>query len=62
MTVNATIVGTEISLTPSFIGVQPGSYTDANGNTVEPLGDIEATAFELINALDSTQQVSAILD
>ena len=52
VTVNATIVGPNISLTPSFIGVEPVEYTDANGNTVRPLGDIEDEAFALINALE----------
>ena len=61
VTVNATIVGSNISLTPSFIGVQPGEYTDANGNTVRPLGDIEGEAFALVNSLDATQQKAAIL-
>jgi hypothetical protein len=61
VTVNATIVGPNISLTPSFIGVQPGTYTDANGTTVRPLGDIADEAFALVNALDATQQQAAIL-
>lgn len=61
VTINATIVGPNISLTPSFIGVQPGTYTDASGNTVRPLGDIEDEAFALVNSLDSTQQQAAVL-
>jgi hypothetical protein len=61
VTINATIVGPNISLTPSFIGVQPATYTDANGNTIRPLGDIEDEAFALINSLDATQQQAAIL-
>ena len=61
ITVNATIAGANISLTPSFIGVQPATYTDANGNTVRPLGDIEDEAFALVNSLDATRQKAAIL-
>jgi hypothetical protein len=61
VTVNATVVGPNIALTPSFIGVQPATYTDANGNTVRPLGDIEDEAFALVNSLDATQQKAAIL-
>ncbi len=61
VTVNATIVGSNIALTPSFIGVQPGSYTDDTGTTVQPLGAIEEDAFALVNALDATQQQTAIL-
>jgi hypothetical protein len=61
VTVNATLVGSNISLTPSFIGVQPATYTDANGSTVRPLGDIEDEAFALVNSLDATQQKAAVL-
>jgi hypothetical protein len=61
VTVNATIVGPNISLAPSFIGVQPATYIDAGGKTVRPLGDIEDQAFTLINLLDATQQKAAIL-
>ncbi len=61
VTVNATIVGSNLALTPSFIGVQPAEYTDANGDTVRPLGDIEEDAFALVTALDATQQQAAIL-
>ncbi len=61
VTVNATIAGPNISLTPSFIGAQPASYTDAKGNTVRPLGDIEDEAFALVTSLDATQQKAAIL-
>jgi hypothetical protein len=61
VTVNATVVGSNISLTPSFIGVQPASYTDANGATIRPLGDIEDEAFALVNSLDATQQKAAVL-
>jgi hypothetical protein len=61
VTINATIVGSNLSLTPSFIGVQPATYTDAGGNTVRPLGDIEDEAFALVNSLDATQQATAIL-
>jgi hypothetical protein len=61
VTINATIVGPNVSLTPSFIGVQPATYTDANGNTVRPLGDIEAEAFALVNSLNAMQQQAAIL-
>jgi hypothetical protein len=61
VTINATIVGPHLSLTPSFIGVEPAAYTDANGNTVRPLGDIERDAFALVNWLDAEQQQAAIL-
>jgi hypothetical protein len=61
VTVNATIAGTELSLTPSFIGVQPATFTDAAGKTVRPLGDIEDEAFALINSLDASAKKKAII-
>lgn len=61
VTINATIVGPNLSLTPSFIGVEPATYTDADGKTVRPLGDIERDAFVLIGALDAEQRRAAIL-
>jgi hypothetical protein len=61
VTINATVVGPNLSLTPSFIGVEPSTYTDADGKTVRPLGDIERDAFVLVGALDADQQRAAIL-
>jgi hypothetical protein len=61
VTINATIVGPHLSLTPSFIGVEPATYADANGETVRPLGDIERDAFALVNWLEAEQQQTAIL-
>jgi hypothetical protein len=61
VTINATIVGPHLSLSPSFIGVEPATYTGADGNTVRPLGDIEREGFALINWLDAEQQRAAIL-
>ena len=58
---NATIAGGRVSMTPSFIGSLPATYTDAAGNTVRPLGDIEDESFALINSLDETQKQAAIL-
>ena len=61
VTINATIVGPNLVLTPSFIGVEPATYTDASGKEVRPLGDIERDAFALVNWLDPEQQRAAIL-
>lgn len=60
VTINATIAGPNVVLTPSFIGVEPASYTDADGTTVRPLGDIERDGFALVNWLDADQQKDAI--
>lgn len=61
VTINATLVGSNLALYPSFIGSQPTSYTDNSGNTVRPLGDIDNESFALINLLDATQRQAAIL-
>lgn len=61
LAVNATVAGGRVSVTPSFIGDQPASYTDGSGNTVRPLGDIEDEAFALVNSLDDTQKKAAVL-
>jgi hypothetical protein len=60
VTLNATVVGDEVALTPSFIGAEPGGYTDASGQTVRPLGDIEDDAFALITGLDDAQRAAAV--
>lgn len=61
VTVNATVAGSSIALTPSFIGVQPATYKDANGTTIRPLGDIDDTASALLNSLDASQKAKAVL-
>jgi uncharacterized protein DUF3500 len=61
VTINATVVGPHVSLTPSFIGVQPATFTDASGAVVRPLGDIEHDALALMNWLDADQQRTASL-
>lgn len=61
VTVIATISGSNVALTPSFIGAQPTSYKDANGNTVTPLGDIDTTAIALLNSLTADQKAKAVL-
>ena len=60
VTVNATIKGADVSVTPSFIGVQPAVY-DSEGNEVRPLGTIEDDAYALVGALDADQQQQAVL-
>jgi Protein of unknown function (DUF3500) len=61
VTVNATVAGGRISVTPSFIGDQPSSYTDATGKTVVPLGDIQDESFALVNSLTGAQKQAAVL-
>jgi Protein of unknown function (DUF3500) len=61
LAVNATVAGGRVSATPSFIGDQPATYTDAAGETVRPLGDIEDEAFALVNSFDAPQKQAAVL-
>jgi hypothetical protein len=61
LAVNATIAGGHVSATPTFLGDQPASYTDASGATVRPLGDIQDEAFALVGSLSDTQKQAAVL-
>lgn len=61
ITVNATATPNGIALTPSFIGVQPSTYTNADGTEVRPLGDIRDAALALVTSLDAEQQAEAVL-
>jgi hypothetical protein len=60
ITVNATIHGDNLSLTPSFIGAQPAKYTSGS-STVRPLGDIEDEAFALVGSLERSEKSKAVL-
>ncbi|MCU1369283.1 MAG: hypothetical protein JWO77_477 [Ilumatobacteraceae bacterium] len=60
VTVNATIKGADVSVTPSFIGVQPAVY-DSDGNEIKPLGTIESDAYAVVNSLEDDQQSDAVL-
>jgi uncharacterized protein DUF3500 len=60
VTINATVAGSNIALTPSFPGCQPCEYT-ANNQTVRPVGEVTDKAFTLISALDAAQQQQAVL-
>ncbi|TDC42702.1 DUF3500 domain-containing protein [Micromonospora sp. KC213] len=61
LTVNATIEGDKLSLTPTVLGVQPGTYTASDGTTVRPLGDITDKAFALVNLLHGSARGRAVL-
>ena len=60
LALNLTIHGSEGVLTPSLTAAQPATYT-LKGKTIRPLGAENDLAFQLINALDATQQSKAIL-
>ena len=61
ITINATVVGPNLSLNPSFIGVQPATYTDTDGNEIRALGDIWDDAFAFLSSLDTDQLGQAVL-
>jgi hypothetical protein len=58
---NITFVGSTTVMTPSHTGCQPCTYT-IDAQTIQVLGDEYAKALALINALDATQQDTAMLD
>jgi hypothetical protein len=60
MTVNATVVGPNIAVTPSFPGCQPCEYS-LESQTVRETGDVTDRALALVNALDATQQAQTVL-
>ncbi len=60
LAINATIVGSNITMSPSLIAVQPGSYP-LNGVTVTPLGDEYTKGYALITSMNADQQKQAIL-
>ena len=60
LSVNATVAGGTLTMTPSFLGAEPATY-DANGNTVRPLGDLADQAFALVNSLSGATRERAVL-
>jgi hypothetical protein len=60
LSVNATLRGDALSLTPSFVGAQPATYR-ADGTEVRPLGAISDEAFALVNMLDGGGRQRAVL-
>ncbi|MFF5085043.1 DUF3500 domain-containing protein [Actinoplanes sp. NPDC000266] len=60
VTVNATVKGDDLSMTPSFIGAQPGTYT-SDGAEVRPLGDIIDEAYALVSSFDAADKKKAVL-
>ncbi len=60
LAINATIAGSNITISPTLTGNQPGSYT-LNGVTVIPLNDEFTKASKLVTSLDAAQQKQAIL-
>jgi len=60
LAINLTLGGSNASMTPSLPAAQPAKYT-FEGREIRPLGKENDKAFELINALDRSQQDQAIL-
>lgn len=59
MSVNATLRGDALFLTPSFLGSEPASYR-GGGTEVRPLGAISDAAFALVNMLDGGARQRAV--
>ena len=60
LAINLTLVGSQVSMTPSLPAAQPAIYS-FEGREIRPLGKENDKAFELVNALDATQRGQAIL-
>jgi hypothetical protein len=60
VTVNATMVGSNLALTPSFPGCEPCEFS-ADGRTLVPGGDQLTTAFRFLESLDATQRQQAVI-
>jgi hypothetical protein len=60
LSVNATLSGGALSLTPSFLGAEPATYR-ADGTEVRPLGDLSDQAFALVNMLTGDARQRAVL-
>lgn len=59
LSVNATLRGDALSLTPTFLGAQPATYR-ADGTEVRPLGTVTDGAFALVNMLDGDARRRAV--
>lgn len=57
---NATIVGSNVTLAPSLTGGQPVKYT-SNGKAVQTVVAETEKSFQLINALSAAQQAKAVI-
>lgn len=60
LAINATVVGTNITLAPSLTGAQPTSFT-RDGSTVRVQGTEIDAAFRLIGMLTPTQLTTAVI-
>ena len=59
VTVNATLRGDALSLTPSFLGAEPATYRK-DGTEVRPLGAVIDAAFALVTMLDGDARQRAV--
>ncbi|WP_034336255.1 DUF3500 domain-containing protein [Deinococcus misasensis] len=60
LALNATVVGSNITLAPSLTGGQPVRYT-SNGQKVEVVGQEVKDAFAMVNGLSSSQKAKAVI-
>ena len=60
LAINATIVGNNITLSPSFIGIEPAHFTH-RGQRYQPLAAEVELAEQLWNVLNNSQQMAALV-
>ena len=61
LAINMTVADERSTLSPTFVGVEPGRYTTAAG-TVAPLAEHRAAGLAIMNALDDMQRGQALAD
>ena len=61
LAINMTVADERSTLSPTFVGVEPGRYATAAG-TVAPLAEHRAAGLAIMNALDEIQRRHALLD
>jgi hypothetical protein len=62
LAINATVVGSNITLAPSLTGGQPITYTkDGTATTIQAVTTEVADAFKLVGSLDAAQRAKAVL-
>jgi hypothetical protein len=61
LAINLTLLGANATMAPSLTGAQPANYS-IEGRTVRPLGAENDKGFALVNALNPTERMQAILN
>jgi len=61
LALNVDYAGDTITMTPEFVGIEPQTWTDDAGTTVEPLASMKSAVFTLLGSLSSDQLAASEL-